>query len=217
MGAGLPEAVQRHVRLRPLRRRRGRAVPRPRPARGEAALSRHFAGRRAGLRLRTEGPARPSLASPEPEPAGARGLSGARLRPRRQLHGRGRGQARRRPLPAGPPRRPDPAAGQMVGRRLRQPFGGGGEGARGGIGRPSPVGGALADGRGRPARRLPLRRGRQLGGGRPDGGSEPERGRDLLDRLYARPITTRAAGPPSSRRASRRAIAAGSSKRAISD
>ena len=56
-----------------------------------------------------------------PEPAGARGLSRFRLRPRRCCMVEGVGQARRRPLPAGPARRPDPAAGQMVGRRLLQP------------------------------------------------------------------------------------------------
>ena len=60
------------------------------------------------------------------------------------------------------------------------------EGAGRGTGRAAARRGALADGVGCAAGRLPLRRRRQLGGGRLHGRGEPRGGRDLLDRLRPR-------------------------------
>ena len=182
-GPDEPRQAQRHVRDRALRRRRGQPVPRPRPARREAALLHRAQRRRPDLRLGAQGPARPPADAPHPERAGGRGFPRLRLRPRRRLDRRGREEAPRRPLSPHPPRPPGAEAGAMVGRRFLQSRPQAAEGARGGDDRAARRGGALAHGRGRAARRLPLRRGRQLGGGRLHGRGDARRGRDLLDRL----------------------------------
>ena len=163
------------------------AVPRPRPARREAALLCRALRRRPDLRLRAQGPARPSAAAPDARarrrstiispygyvPDDASIVEGVRKLPAgHYLHLR-----RGRPVPA-PVHWWDVDFSNPV-RTLDQ-------GARGGDGRAAARGGPLAHGRRRAAGRLPLRRGRQLGGGRLHGRGEPRRGRDLLDRLRRR-------------------------------
>ena len=160
------------------------AVPRPRPARREAALLCRAFRRRADLRFGAEGAARPSAAAPRARARRrSRIISPSAMSPTTPRSSKA--------CASFPPAiillvrrgRPVPQPVSLVGRRFLQPGPQLRQGARGGNGRAPARRGPLADGRRRAARRLPLGRRRQLGGGRLHGRSEPRRGRDLLDRL----------------------------------
>src|SRR3546814_8295803 len=70
MGAGLPVAAERHVRLRDPRSRPRLPVPRARPAGREAAPLCPAVGRVGRLRIRTQGTAPPPAVAARGEPVG---------------------------------------------------------------------------------------------------------------------------------------------------
>ena len=183
LGAGAARPAERHVRLRAPRCGGGDAVSRPRPVGREAAPLCRTVRRQPRLRVRAEGPARASAAAPRARCDRDRGLSGVRLRARRRLSDRRRAQAARRPLPAGAARAKRTGAAPLVGRQLRRSRDRIDTRARRGAAGAYARGRAQPHGRRRAARRLPLGRGRQLGGRGADGGGEQGGGAHLYDRL----------------------------------
>ena len=178
-------ALQRHVRLRALRRRPRTPVPRPRPARREAALLCRAFRRRPDLRLGAEGPARPSrCCAAAPSRRRSRIISPSATSPTTPRSSRASRSSPPAIICCVRRGRPVPAAGAAGGTSISPiPSAARSQALEEELVERLRARGALADGRRRAARRLPLRRRRQLGGGRLHGRGEPRRGRDLLDRL----------------------------------
>ena len=119
------------------------AVPRPRPARGEAAFLCRAGRRRLDLRLRAQGPARPSAAAPRRRSRRrSRIISPSATSPTMRSIVEGVEQAARPAIICSSAAASAvPRAGAMVGRRLRQPRTATAEGARRGDGRAAARGG----------------------------------------------------------------------------
>ena len=216
MGRGLRDALSRHVRVRAVGPQSRDAVPRPRPARREAAALRAAAGRPSRLRIRAQVAGRAPGVRARARSVRDRGVLRARLRARAAHDLRGRAQAAARAHADDPPRPADARAARILGRPVHARQSDRRARRRGGAGRaPARIDPAAHDRRGS-ARRVSLRRRGFERRRRDDGRRQRGARQHLLDRLRrsgVRRVEVRAGRSPT---ATTRAISSTPSKATIS-